>query len=232
MQCWLTIKHWILSGLEWKKNKNSKITLTGTIDTKRRKQNDALAIERANNAKNYLVEKLWPIGRQNRSKGYKNFLLRPSAPKDPDGIAEKPSVFEIFASTSDITAPIVIEKDKQRIAAPDLIGFLPKIDANRQHYTLEYGNITVGADLFAESTAPRIKRKFNGWLFLMNWLQAKSHWIIHWKWRWKVVLSDSYSGSIPVDYFSFTRKKDWWNKPTKSVSKFSLVVFDFDSPKY
>src|SRR5690606_15267388 len=41
--------------------------------------------------------------------------------------------------------------------------------------------------------------------------------------------SDNFTGSIPVDFVS-TSQKSQEDKPDKTVSKFSLVVFDFDSP--
>lgn len=213
-------------GYRMNENKNAKITLTGTIDSK--DEIDAkLAENRAQLTKKYLVDN-YDIESNRIETASTKLPSKPSTLKDPDGIAENRRV-EITSTNQDILAPILIEKDRQRIADPDLVEFVPNISTS--HPIKSW-------DLDIKQSGKTIRR-FNGkgeikpikWAIIPNELTASQ---IPLDYTLTVEtesgLVESSVGSVPVEFFSFTRKKTE-DKADKSVSKYSLVVFDFDSPE-
>lgn len=208
-------------------NPNSRITITGTNDNIKEKGQNKLSELRAEFAKDYLVEN-FNIAPERITVESRALPAKPSSSKDEDGREENRRI-EISTTNPDILQPIVIEKDRQRLADPELVEFIP--------YITTEDSITSWS-LEISQTGKQI-RKFEGataidrlqWNILPNELAASQ---IPLEYDFKVMtnsgLESKTSGTIPVDYYSYSRKKVE-DRPDQTISKFSLVVFPFDSPE-
>ncbi len=211
-------------GSRMKLNTNTSITLTGTNDGKKEPANKSLSQKRAEFAKNYLVTAhgIEPARINIVSAGLPK---KPSSSSVPEGIEENRRV-EITSSDGFILQPIVIREEVQSLAYPNLIEFIPMVETSDSivSWKLEI------------TQADKTLRTLEGtgevpplqWIIYPNELQKKEMPIeYNLRVRNSAGLSRSESGTIPVDYFSFIRKKEE-NMPDRIISKFSLVLFDFD----
>lgn len=213
-------------GARMKQDNTAQITVTGTLNSKELKSQKSLSKERADFVKNYLVANYGINGNKiNTVAG--GLPAKPSSKSDIDGDKEN-SRAEITSNNPEILKPIVISSDKERITIPQLIDFKSIIATND----------TVDSWVLKYYQAGKEIEKKEGfgmpsnisWQILPNQL-ASSQTPVDWEFTVKTIngLKKTINGSLPVDYFSFTRKKTE-NLPDKTVSKFSLVLFDFDSP--
>lgn len=214
-------------GTRMQENTAADLTITGTVDAKTEKGNTALAKERAEQAKNYLIvnygispDRITTVGAAKPSK--------PSSNRVEDGIAENRRV-EFSSKDRNLLNPMLIEKERQAIATPDLVEFVPEVTSSDSvtKWQLEL------------SQSGKMIKTFNGggnpneiqWAIRPNQLAASDLPVeYHLSVENNKGKSDNFTGSIPVEYVS-TSQRSKEDKPDKTVSKFSLVVFDFDSPE-
>ncbi len=214
-------------GSRMQANKNASLTLTGTVDAKKESPKTGLAKERAAFAKDYLVNN-YGIEDKRIETGSTGLPEKASAPGDPDGIQENRRV-EIASSTPDILEPIMIQKDKQRLAEPDLIELVPYAESSDSLASWFVEVLQAGRQIKKVEGKGEIKPVQIA--ISPNQLSEKE---IPLDYTFTAVTKSgekaTASGSVPVDYISTTRKKTE-DRPDRTISKFSLVVFDFDSPK-
>jgi len=205
----------------------SELTVTGTIDNKTEINDTTLAFKRAEFVKNYLVDnyKINPEMINVRAIGLPE---KPSAVNDSDGVAENRRV-ELKSSNPKILEPIIIQKENQTIANPNLIEFVPYVEST---------DSVVSWDLTI-SQQGEIIRTFKGsgipgyiaWVIIPNEL-VKSEIPIEYVLTVKNSkgIEKNAAGTIPIDYYSFTRKKTE-DLPDKTIAKFNLILFDFDDDR-
>ncbi|MCX8054973.1 MAG: OmpA family protein [Ignavibacteria bacterium] len=213
-------------GERMKQNMNARITITGTLDNQREKDTK-LSAERAEFAKNYLVKNFNIDPLRIQTVAGKE-PAKPSNPKVADGIAENRRV-EISTTNNDILAPITIESERRRIADPDLVEFVTYARSNEAI-----------ADWYLEiKQAGKLIKKFEGkgepqpvkWAITPNEL-APSQVPLEYTFTAKTASGASRyaTASVPVEYYSFNRKVSE-DRPDRVIYKYSLTLFDFDSPE-
>ncbi|MFA7326311.1 MAG: OmpA family protein [Candidatus Kapaibacterium sp.] len=214
-------------GTRMQQNTAADLKITGTVDNKTEKGKTALAKERAEQAKNYLVvnygispDRITVEGLANPSK--------PSSTRVEDGVAENRRV-EFTSKDRTLLNPMLVEKEKSSIASPDLVEFVPEVTSSDSvtKWQLEL------------SQSGKMIKTFNGggnpneiqWAIKPNQLSA-SDLPVEYNLSVENVKgkSNNITGSIPVEFIS-TSQRSQEVKPDKTISKFSLVVFDFDSPE-
>lgn len=211
-------------GVRMEQFKAANLTIIGTTDGKKEIKNKTLSEQRADFARDYLLKnfKINP----NRIEIKSRILPEhPSSGNDPDAIAENRRV-EFRSNLPHLLAPIVIEQDHQRISSPDLIEFVPYIKTNE---IITSWNMEI-------YQASRLLQSYDGdgtpdpvqWSITPNTLQSSQ---IPIEWHIRVTsrsnLTAQARGTIPVEFYSFSRKA-FENMPDKTISKFSLITFDFD----
>jgi len=215
--------------LAWrmKETPRANITLTGTIDDQEEKGKTQLGEQRANYVKNYLVNNHNIDAGRIQTRGAAK-PTKASSSRVVEGREENRRV-EITSNVPELLAPITIQKDKQRIPTPDIVEFVPyaQSDDDILNWELEI------------SQAGRAIRKFTGdgeprpvqWTIIPNELAAGD---IPVDYTFKATTvnskSDRANGNVPVDYYSYVRKSAE-ERPDRTISKYSLVLFDFDSPE-
>lgn len=213
-------------GTRMKQNVNARITLTGTIDNQKEKDTK-LSGERAEYVKNYLVKNynIDPLRIQTIAGKEPQ---KPSTSRVPDGVQENRRV-EISTTNNDILAPINIQSERRRIADPDLVEFVPYARSNEE---IAEWNLEV-------KQAGKTVKKVNGkgepqpikWNIIPNEL-APSQVPLEYTFTAKTVSGATRyaTSTVPVEYYSFNRKVAE-DRPDKIIYKYSLTLFDFDSPE-
>ena len=203
---------------------DAELTITGTIDDKKEKDTPQLALRRAEFAKDYIVNtyKINPERINIRAIGLPE---KPSATTVPDGDAENRRI-ELSSSNSKLLEPIIMKSENQTIAEPNQIEFVPYIISTDSVTSWKFGIEQAGQPLKtlggSDSINPiqfviipnELKKSQVPVDYSLNAENARE-------------LKRSVSGSIPVEYYSFTRKKSE-ELPDKTISKYSLILFDFD----
>ncbi len=214
-------------GTRMQQNTAADLKITGTVDNKTEKGKTALAKERAEQAKNYLVvnygispDRITVEGLASPSK--------PSSTRVEDGVAENRRV-EFTTKDRTLLNPMLVEKEKSSIANPDLVEFVTEVNSTDSvtKWQLEL------------SQSGKMIKTFNGggnpneiqWAIKPNQLAA-SDLPVEYNLTVENVKgkANNVTGSIPVEFIS-TSQRSQEVKPDKTISKFSLVVFDFDSPE-
>lgn len=212
-------------GLRMKENPRSELTVTGTIDGSQIEQkNKQLALQRANFVKDYL-SRVWGINPERINTRTTGLPSKPSATTVPEGIAENRRA-ELSSSDPKILEPILLEGQNQRIAQPGLIEFVPEISV-RDSVSFWQMTIYQGGQILRQFSGSGITKVLT-WNIRPNELANRSL-PIDYKFEVQLLGGEKLwaNGSIPVDYVSYSRKKSE-NLPDKQISKFSLVLFDFD----
>ncbi|MEI6089933.1 MAG: OmpA family protein [bacterium] len=214
-------------GSRMKSNPNSQLTITGTKDIVKEKKNSSISMERAEWAKKYLIsnydinpERITVVGAESPAKA--------SSIRVEDGQAENRRI-EFNSSSSDIMEPIIIDQEKVRLAEPAYIEFVPyaKSNENVTEWNLE---IMQGGKLLRQF-AGQGKVDSLLWNIYPNELAASEIPVDYvFTARSESGLESTSAGTIPVQYYSFAQKKSHQSADT-TISKFSLIVFDFDSPE-
>ncbi|MFA5512842.1 MAG: OmpA family protein, partial [Candidatus Kapaibacterium sp.] len=215
-------------GTRMQKDKNIAIRIVGTLDGKAEANNKELAQKRAEFVKNYLV-KNYGIAESRITAEAGALPSKPSSLRDPLGVEENRRV-EIYPlnSNSNLFEPIVIQSDRQRLASPDVVEFIPYADSQ---------DSIAGWELEIMQSGKLIK-KYSGegvpnptqWSIMPNDLAANEIPIDYSFKAWTA--NNKYAsenGTLPVEYFSITRKKTE-ERADRTISKFSLMLFDFNSP--
>lgn len=211
-------------GTRMKQYPNTQITITGTNDSRNEGKNKSISLERAEFAKNYLVKK-HNIDAQRIQTVGTGLPSKASSMKVDDGVEENRRI-EISSNNPELLAPIIIDSESQTISEPNLAEFVPVIESSDK---IKVWNLEV-------SQAGKELQKFDGsgqpvplqWSIYPNQLQSNELPI---EYRFYAEtesgLKKSYSGTIPVEYISKSKKKTE-QLQDKIVSKFSLILFDFD----
>ncbi len=213
-------------GFRLKNNPRADLTLVGTLDgSKKESQNKTLNQERANYVRDYLVQ-TWGINPQRINLRTVNFPSKPSTTRDPEGVAENRRV-ELSSSNPEILAPIELKGENVRIAQPEIIEFVPETNLDEVEsweFTAYQGERPVKSysSFAGEPLSPII------WNIKPNTLANSS---VPVDYKLTVRAKDGFTlsarGTIPVEYFSSSRKKIE-NQPDKTIARFSLILFDFD----
>jgi outer membrane protein OmpA-like peptidoglycan-associated protein len=214
-------------GTRMQENTAADLKITGTVDNKTEKGKTALAKERAEQAKNYLVVNYGISPDRITVEGLAS-PTKPSSTRVEDGVAENRRV-EFSTKDNTLLNPMLVEKEKSSIANPDLVEFVPEVTSTDSvtKWQLEL------------SQSGKMIKTFNGggnpneiqWSIKPNQLAA-SDLPVEYNLTVENVKgkSNNVTGSIPVEFIS-TSQRSQEVKPDKTISKFSLVVFDFDSPE-
>lgn len=213
-------------GSRMKENPRSDLTVTGTIDgSKMEQQNKQLALQRASFVKDY-ISHVWGINPERINTRTAGLPSKPSTTTDPEGIAENRRV-ELSSSEPKILEPILLEGENQRIAQPNLIEFVPEVFV-RDSVSFWQMMIYQGGQILRQFKGSGLPPKVFTWNIRPNELVNKSI-PIDYKLEVQLLGGEKLwaNGSIPVDYVSFSKKKSE-DLTDKQISKFSLVLFDFD----
>lgn len=214
-------------GTRMQANPNSRITITGTNDNRSEAKNSELSKTRAEFAKNYLIVN-YGITPNRITVEQRGLPAKPSTSAVPEGIEENRRV-EFSSSSRDITAPILVEKEKHTYSEPNPIQFIPFAESSDEIVEWE----------FQIAQAGRVIKKEKGigepdefmWNIAPNDLTASAIPVEYSLFvRNAGGKTDTKTGTLPVDFISSSRKKAE-ERPDKIVSKFSLMLFDFDSPE-
>lgn len=203
---------------------NSDLTITGTLDGKNEMKNKDLAMQRADFVKQYLINN-FNINSQRINTRSVGLPSKPSSLTIEDGIEENRRV-ELSSSNPLIFEPIIISSDNERLAEPNIIEFIPLVETNDVITSWEF-DISQSDKTLKRSNGDDLPKSFQ-WTIRPNELENKQ---IPVDYRLSVSTKRGakrqVTGSIPVEYFSTSRKKTQ-DLPDKIISKFSLVLFDFD----
>ncbi len=212
-------------GVRMREIPRANLTITGTNDDMGEARNMELSQRRAENAKEYLVNNYGIEANRITTKAV-GLPQKASTKKDPEGVAENRRVE--FASNDDrILYPITIAGEREAIPTPDNIEFVTFAESSHpvNRWTIEIYQ------------SDRLLKKFEGqgepepvrWYIAPNALTPGA---IPLEYTFTAHnekgMKKSASGSVPVEFLSFTRKKAE-NLPDQTISKFSLILFDFDS---
>lgn len=212
-------------GKRLQKYPNARIKITGTNNNKKEKLE--VSKKRAEFVKNYISVN-YGITPDRIDVDARNLPEKASSQKDPDGVEENRRI-EITSNVPMITEPLIIEKDRQTFSTPNLIEFEPNVQSTD----------SIVAWTFEINQSGKLIRSYAGtdnpnniqWNVQPNELKQSDVPIDYTLFvenaEGKTAMK---SGSVPVEYYSFNRKKVE-EKPDKVISKYSLVVFDFDSPE-
>jgi outer membrane protein OmpA-like peptidoglycan-associated protein len=211
-------------GMRMQEDPKTEITIHGTIDGLDEKGNETLSLERAEFAKNYLVDNFGINAQRINVRGGGKPELA-STSNVPEGVEENRRI-EISSSNKALLEPILIEKENQRIPEPNVIEFMPTAETSD----------TVIAWKLEITQAGEILRKFTGhgaiepiqWVIIPNELKNSDLPIEYSFWAESLAgLDDVETGTIPVEYYSIIRKQSE-ELPDKTISKYSLMLFDFN----
>lgn len=211
-------------GQRMEQYQNATLTITGANDGKSEVRSKTLSTTRADFAKSYLTSN-YSIDPTRITTVNRNLPEKPSSNQDPEGTSENRRV-EFRSSVPDVTGPIVLTADNQRIARPDAVRFHTKVEGRDD---VENWTLTL-------SQAGKQLRKLDGigkpeaisWTIRPNDLSNQQIPI-----DYELIMmsndgeSASTSGSVPVEYLSSTRKRTE-NLPDKTIDRYSLILFDFD----
>ena len=213
-------------GTRMQKNKNARLNINGTMDTKSESIANKVDEKRAAWAKNYLVSTYQIDPNRIIAKGIGS-PTKPSSSRVEDGKEENRRI-ELYSDNPDLLQPIEIEKEKTRIAEPAYIEFLPFIYSNEEIVEWEL-EILQGGKVLRKNTGSGVPDSIL-WNIYPNELAASEIPVDYRFSAQSLSGLESYSdGSIPVEYFSYN-KRATEQQADSTVSKFSLIVFDFDSP--
>ena len=206
---------------------NAKLTITGTNDGKTERKIAGLSKKRAEFAQEYLVKNYKIDPSRITTKGIE-VPEKASSRSLEDGDSENRRA-EFSSNDPEILAPIIIQSDNQRITDPDLIEFRPAVTSTEP---IKEWKLAVEQD-------GKILRTFSGmgnvtpvrWAVRSNELAASDRAI-----DYDLKVTDmkgtlkEVKGQIPVIYKSSIQKKEE-KIDNKIVSRFSLVLFDFNQSK-
>lgn len=202
---------------------NANLTITGTIDGKV-ETNKQVSEYRALGVKKYIVEN-YEIEEDRIVVTHGQPPSKPSANTVKDGVVENRRV-ELSSNSPTLFEPVFIKGERHRIATPDNVVFVPEVDTN---YKIKSWNLEI---LQADKVIKTITGDTIGpiqWNIGMNELYPSQ---VPIEYKLSVFSEDNAGtvvGHIGMDYITSEKKKTI-EQPDKIISKFSLVLFDFDSP--
>ncbi|MGA1250388.1 MAG: OmpA family protein [Candidatus Kapaibacteriota bacterium] len=210
-------------GFRMRANPDATISLVGSIDGKTDSKK-GLALRRAENVKSYLTSN-YGIDANRITTTSKNLPDVPTAKNLKDGMSENRRV-TIKSSSFDILEPITIRGDESRWAKPELIEFRPKDfdTTNISSWTLNVSQAGRSLKELVGAGSPTPQR----WVIRTNDLSNAQ---VPIDYSLTTVngngTNSTVNGSIPVDYMTKTMPSVQ-PTPDMMVTKFSLILFDFD----
>ncbi|MFZ9815023.1 MAG: OmpA family protein [Candidatus Kapaibacteriota bacterium] len=210
-------------GFRMRANPDATISLVGSIDGKTESKK-GLALRRAENVKSYLTSN-YGIDANRITTTSKNLPDVPTAKNLKDGMSENRRV-TIKSSSFDILEPITIRGDESRWAKPELIEFRPKdFDTTSiSSWTLNVSQAGRSLKELVGAGSPTPQR----WVIRTNDLSNAQ---VPIDYTLTTVngngTNSTVNGSIPVDYITKTMPSVQ-PTPDMMVTKFSLILFDFD----
>jgi len=210
-------------GLRMRGNPDATLSLIGSIDGKAESKK-GLALRRAENVKSYLTSN-YGIDANRIATTSKVLPDVPTAKNLKDGMSENRRV-TFKSSHFDILEPITIRGDESRWTKPELIEFRPKdFDSTAINtWTLNISQAGRSLKDLAGAGTPTPQR----WVIRPNELSNSQ---VPIDYTLSTVnnngTTSAVNGSIPVDYSS-SIKQSVESKPDMIVTKFSLILFDFD----
>lgn len=210
-------------GSRMRGNPEATINLIGSIDGKTESKK-GLALRRAENVKSYLTSN-YGIDANRITTTSKNLPDVPTAKNLKDGMSENRRV-TIKSSSFDILEPITIRGDESRWAKPELIEFRPKDfdTTNISSWTLNVSQAGRSLKELVGAGSPTPQR----WVIRTNDLSNSQ---VPIDYSLTTVngngTNSTVNGSIPVDYMTKTMPSVQ-PTPDMMVTKFSLILFDFD----
>lgn len=211
-------------GSRMQENPTAELTIIGTLDGRNEKTNKDLALNRAIYAKDYLIEN-YDINPQLINVRGGDLPSKPSTSKVEDGIAENRRV-EFQSSNPNLFQPILIESDNQRIAEPQLIEIIPYAISDDD---ISFWNLEIAqSDRVLRNINEQGEPKPVQWSIRPNELTNRQ---VPIDYRFTATttggITKTATGTIPIEYISFSKKKTD-DLPDRIVSKYSLILFDFD----
>ncbi len=212
-------------GVRMRENPRANLTISGTNDDMNEARNMELSQRRADYAKDYLV-KNYGIDANRITTRAVGLPQKASTKRDLDGVIENRRV-EFASNDNKILYPITIAGDKEAIPTPDNVEFVTFAETSDP---IDKWEIEI-------YQSDRLLKKFEGkgepepvrWFIAPNVLSPGAIPLEYtFSARNTKGMKKIASGSIPVEFVSFTRKKAE-NRPDQTISKFSLILFDFDS---
>lgn len=222
----LAINDYIISLLcrRMKQYRTARLEIIGTNDGRSEARNRRLSLDRANAIRSALIA--CGIDSSRLVVTSRDLPEKPSAPNDPDGMAENRRV-EFRASTPEVLEPFQSRVGIERLSTPDVLIFVPEVSSSDPIKEWELTITQAGRTLrtFKSEGSPRPVT----WRIDPGELSPQQV-PIDYVFRAESVLGKAAesSGSISVDYLSSTRPIQERNG-NKTVQKFSLILFDFDS---
>lgn len=210
-------------GLRMRGNPDATLSLIGSIDGKAESKK-GLALRRAENVKSYLTSN-YGIDANRIATTSKVLPDVPTAKNLKDGMSENRRV-TFKSSHFDILEPITIRGDESRWTKPELIEFRPKdFDSTAINtWTLNISQAGRSLKDLAGAGTPTPQR----WVIRPNELSNSQ---VPIDYTLSTVnnngTTSAVNGSIPVEYSS-SIKQSVESKPDMIVTKFSLILFDFD----
>ena len=205
-------------------NPEATLMCIGTTDGKTEAKNKGLGLRRAQYAKTYLTSN-FGIAADRISAENRNVPENPSALNIEDGMVENRRV-DFKSNSSEILQPIMIKGDGTRIAKPEMLEFRP----------IEVPDSTISSWTLSISQAGRTLREYVGigsptaqrWVIRPNELSNSQVPIDYTLTAINTAggKADT-SGSIPVEYRA-SLMNSIETRADMTVSKFSLILFDFD----
>ncbi|OGU15378.1 MAG: hypothetical protein A2X61_04275 [Ignavibacteria bacterium GWB2_35_12] len=220
----INVKTLDIVGKRMTENPDADLTITGTIDNKKETPASQLSLRRAEFAKEYLVN-IYKINPDKINIKTGGLPEKPSAQTVAEGDAENRRI-ELSSSNPKILTPIIMKGESQTIAEPNLVEFVPFITSTDSvtmwQFEIEQAGLTIRNIKGSGDIHPiqfviipnELKKSQIPVDYVLTVTNAKD-------------LKRTVSGSIPTEYFSFTRKKTE-ELPDKTISKYSLILFDFD----
>lgn len=203
---------------------NANLTITGTIDNKKEKSNKAIAKERAEFAKGYLTTN-YNVQEDRITTTGTGLPTKASSVRDPEGIAENRRI-EFSSNEPRLFDPILITGENQRVATPDVVEFLPQITSSDSiaAWRLDLSQAGKPIKVLRGNSQPNSIQ----WTISPNELTNKEMPVGYTLSVTTVNGAEKHiSGTIPVEYISISKKKAE-ELSDKTISKYSLVLFDFD----
>lgn len=207
-----------------KKYENAKLNIIGTNDGSTEVKNKNLAKERAEQVRDYLIS--CGVNADRLVITARDLPEKASAVKNPDGQAENRRV-ELRSDTPEILEPVVSKQELERIAEPDLLEFIPDVKTSDPITSWNLELTQAGRTL---RSIPGIgDAKPVRWAIRPSELSDKQ---VPIDYIYTVEnargAKQTFTGSLPVDYLSSLRKKQE-KLADRTIDKFSLILFDFDS---
>ena len=211
-------------GLRMLGNPDATLSLIGSIDGKSESKNKGLAIRRAEHVKDYLTNN-YAISPDRIAISSRALPDIPTAVNQKDGMSENRRV-TFKSSHADILEPITIRGDETRWTKPELIEFRPKNpdSSSVTTWTLNISQADRQLRELVGAGTPTPQR----WVIRPNDLSNAQVPI-----DYSLTMNkndgtvSTINGSIPVDYMTSTMPS-FNQQPNMTVTKFSLILFDFD----